>query len=94
MKKTGLYPQSWPLDPGGQDCAGQDYRFIILAKKQDYIPIILTGRGGVSSEERRWRMGRDIAGRKDRDGRMGGCESQIVGGVTTLRIGVSFFFFF
>ena len=33
-------------------------------------------------------MGRDIdiAGRKDRDGRMGGCESQIVGGVTTLRI--------
>ena len=32
-------------------------------------------------------MGRDIAGRKDRDGRMGGCEAQIVGGVTSLRFG-------
>ena len=29
-------------------------------------------------------MGRDIAGRKDRDGRMGGCEAQIVGGATAL----------
>ena len=25
-------------------------------------------------------MGRDIAGRKDRDGRMSGCQAQIVGG--------------
>ena len=32
-------------------------------------------------------MGRDIAGWKDRDGRMGGCETQIVGGVTSLRFG-------
>ena len=31
-------------------------------------------------------MGRDIAGRKDRDGRMSGCEAQLVGGVL-VRIG-------
>ena len=29
---------------------------------------------------RRWRMGRDIAGRKDRDGWMSGSEAQVVGG--------------
>ena len=39
-------------------------------------------------------MGRDISGRKDRDGRMGGCEAQIVSGAASYALGVSFFFFF
>ena len=32
-------------------------------------------------------MGRDIAGRKDRDGRMSGSQAQIVGGDHVLRSG-------
>ena len=32
-------------------------------------------------------MGRDIAGRKDRDGRMSGSQAQLVGGDHALRIG-------
>ena len=54
----------------------------------------MSARSAQRTRWRRWRMGRDIAGRKDRDGRMGGCQAQIVSGVTTLRIRVSFFFFF
>ena len=41
---------------------------------------IMSARSAQRTRWRRWRMGRDIAGRKDRDGRMGGCEAQIVGG--------------
>ena len=48
---------------------------------------IMSARSAQRTRWRRWRMGRDIAGRKDRDGRMGGCEAQIVGGVTSLRFG-------
>ena len=40
----------------------------------------MSARSAQRTRWRRWRMGRDIAGRKDRDGRMGGCEAQIVGG--------------
>ena len=39
-------------------------------------------------------MGRDIAGRKDRDGRMGGCEAQIVESLSSRALEVGFFFFF
>ena len=44
----------------------------------------MSARSAQRTRWRRWRMGRDIAGRKDRDGRMGGCEAQIVGGATAL----------
>ena len=46
----------------------------------------MSARSAQRTRWRRWRMGRDIAGRKDRDGRMSGCEPQLVGG-GTLRIG-------
>ena len=54
----------------------------------------MSARSAQRTRWRRWRMGRDIAGRKDRDGRMSGSQAQLVGGDHALRIGVSFFFFF
>ena len=47
----------------------------------------MSARSAQRTRWRRWRVGRDIAGRKDRDGRMSGCQAQIFGGVTTLCIG-------
>ena len=41
---------------------------------------IMSARSAQRTRWRRWRMGRDIAGRKDRDGRMSGCQAQIAGG--------------
>ena len=41
---------------------------------------IMSARSAQRTRWRRWRMGRDKAGRKDRDGRMSGCEPQLVGG--------------
>ena len=41
---------------------------------------IMSARSAQRTRWRRWRMGRDIAGRKDRDGRMSGCQAQIVSG--------------
>ena len=40
----------------------------------------MSARSAQRTRWRRWRMGRDIAGRKDRDGRMSGCQAQIVSG--------------
>ena len=44
---------------------------------------IMSARSAQRTRWRRWRMGRDIAGRKDQDGRMGGCKAQIVDAVAT-----------
>ena len=48
---------------------------------------IMSARSAQRTRWRRWRMGRDIAGRKDRDGRMSGSQAQLVGGDHALRIG-------
>ena len=47
----------------------------------------MSARSAQRTRWRRWRMGRDIAGRKDRDGRMSGSQAQLVGGDHALRIG-------
>ena len=47
----------------------------------------MSARSAQRTRWRRWRMGRDIAGRKDRDGRMSGCEAQLVGGDHAMHIG-------
>ena len=39
----------------------------------------MSARSAQRTRWRRWRMGRDIAGRKDRDGRMSGSQAQVVG---------------
>ena len=41
---------------------------------------LMSARSAQRTRWRRWRMGRDIAGRKDREGRMSGCQAQIVSG--------------
>ena len=41
---------------------------------------IMSARSAQRTRWRRWRMGRDIAGRKDRDGRKSGSGAQVVGG--------------
>ena len=41
---------------------------------------IMSARSAQRTRWRRWRMGRDIAVRKDRDGRMSGSQAQLVGG--------------
>ena len=52
----------------------------------------MSARSAQRTRWRRWRMGRDIAGRKDRDGRMSGYQAQAVDGAEAPRF--SFFFFF
>ena len=40
----------------------------------------MSARSAQRTRWRRWRMGRAIAGRTDRNGRMSGSEAQVVGG--------------
>ena len=54
----------------------------------------MSARSAQRTRWRRWRMGRDIAGGKDREGRMGGCEAQIVESIPSRALEVGFFFFF
>ena len=49
----------------------------------------MSARSAQRTRWRRWRTGRDRAGRKDREGRMSGSQAQVVGGVEAL---VRFFF--
>ena len=54
----------------------------------------MSARSAQRTRWRRWRMGRDTAGGKDREGRMGGCETQIAESLSSCALEAGFFFFF